>query len=174
MEGDTRLVAGVSVSLSITAGAEPGADLSSPLPLARGAGGGPGNTDAVPAAGCDGVRGVSCWWVGGWRWCAWGGMCAHVASSRVCLCFRCLLEVCARGWLLRSACLSGFRCACICVSVSEGSVHVCCLFGGCASTGSVLVAWELCLSSHAIGCVLWSVRACEFCLDSASVVLTGV
>ena len=30
----------------------------------------------------------------------------------------------------------------------------------CASTGSVLVAWELCLSSHAIGCVLWSVRAC--------------
>ena len=50
--------------------------------------------------------------------------------------FVCVFVVCskcvrARGWLLRSACLSGFRCACMCLSVSEGSVCTCaaCLEG---------------------------------------------
>ena len=77
--------------------------------------------------------------------------------------FVCVFVVCskcvrARGWLLQSACLSGFRCACMCLK--EVCARVPPVWRVCASTGSVLVAWELCLSSHAIGCVLWSVRAC--------------
>jgi hypothetical protein len=39
--------------------------------------------------------------------------------------------VCARGWLLLSACFSGFRCVYICVSVGEGCARTCsaCLEG---------------------------------------------
>ena len=94
--------------------------------------------------------------------CAWGGRCAHVASSEGCLCFRCLLEVCVRTWLAAAVCLFTWISLCVYLRVCgwRKCVHVCCLFGGCVPlTGSVLVAWGLCLCSPAIGCVLWWVRA---------------
>lgn len=95
--------------------------------------------------------------------CAWGGMCAHVASSEGLSVF---------SLSARSVCAHVVGCcdlpvyldfavrvsACLCLK--EVCARVLPVWRVCASTGSVLVAWELCLSSHAIGCVLWSVRAC--------------
>ena len=95
--------------------------------------------------------------------CARGGMSAHVASSEGLSVF---------SLSARSVCAHVVGCCdlpvyldfavrvCACLCLKEVCARVLPVWRVCASTGSVLVAWELCLCSHAIGCVLWSVRAC--------------
>lgn len=107
--------------------------------------------------------------------CARGGMCAHVASSEGLSVF---------SLSARSVCAHVVGCcdlpvyldfavrvsACLCLK--EVCARVLPVWRVCASIGSVLVAWELCLCSHAIGCVSNVVgpRLRSFALDSASVV----